>query len=273
MTNSKNHDFLLFNPEKIFLMEPFTQKSGLTSKTTEDKPMKKIFFIALSLMILSLGSSELFARGMGKGMGGGCGEPGMGMGMHKPFMHLEMLQYRLDLTNAQVDKVYKIDREYMDKFYQNRNDADKIKDLRDKHLAEIESILTPEQKKNWNDFKKDRPIRGMRDKKFSDNDCPAFGPIGGMHGQHLGLFQKDLGLNKEQIDKIYKIHRDYMDKFYQSRNDGDKVRELREKQDAEIENVLTAEQKTKWNEFKKNPPRYNRKPGGGSGYHRMWDEE
>ena len=239
--------------------------------------MKKTLFIALSLMILSLTGSSLFAQGMGmgNGMGGkGCG--GMGMGMQKPFHHLEMLQYQLDLTNAQVDKLYKIDKDYMDKFYQNRNDADKTKDLRDKHRAEVESVLTPEQKVKWNDFIKNHPMngKGKNDKGMMDKNCPAFGPMGGMNGPHLGMIQKDLGLSNEQVDKIYRIQRDNMDKFYQNRNDGDKVRELRTKQDAEIEKVLTPEQITKWNEFKKNPPMmYDKKPRDGKGHHMMGNDK
>jgi len=238
--------------------------------------MKKTLFIALSLMILSLTGSSLFAQGMGMG-GNGFGGPGMGMGMgmHKPFQHLEMLQYQFDLTNAQVDKLYKIDKDYMDKFYQNRNDADKIKDLREKHRAEVESILTPEQKTKWNDFAKNHPMRGqgMKNKGMMNKDCPAFGLMGGMQGPHIGILQKDLGLSDEQVDKIYKIHRDNMDKFYQNRNDGDKVRELKTKQDAEIENVLTAEQKTKWNELKNNHPMYDKKPRNGKGHHMMENNE
>jgi Spy/CpxP family protein refolding chaperone len=232
--------------------------------------MKKTFFIAAALMILSLAGSSLFAQGMGMS-GKGCGGPGMGMGMgmgmHKPFQHLEMMQYQFDLTNAQVDKLYKIDKEYMDKFHQNRNDADKIKDLRDKHRAEVDSILTAEQKVKWNDFIKNHPMNGkrMQGKGRMNDNCPAFGPMGGMHGQHIGMMQKDLGLSNDQLDKIYKIHRDNMDKFYQNRNDADKVRELRTKQDAEIEKVLTPEQITKWNETKNNRPMYNKKPQDGKG--------
>jgi len=226
--------------------------------------MKKTLFIAMALMILSLSATTLFARGMGKGMGdGGCDGPGMGMGMHKPFQHLEMLQHHFDLTNAQVDKIYKIDKEYMDKFHQNRNDADKIKDLREKHRGEIESVLTAEQKVKWNEFAKNRPVKDRDDKRG-----PGFGAMSGMPGMHLRFMQTDLKLTDEQIDKIYKIHRDNMDKFYQNRNDGDKSRDLRVKQDSEIEKVLTADQLTKWKELKKNPPG-DGKPGDGKGYHRM----
>ena len=231
--------------------------------------MRKIFFVALTGAILSLSASSLFARGMG---GGGCGEPGMGRGMHKPFQHLEMLQYMLDLTNAQVDKMYKIDKEYMEKFHQNRNDADKIRELREKHQAEIESILTTEQKVKWNEFKEDRPMKD-RDKGMKDGKGPGFGPMDGMAGPGTGMMQKYLGLSDEQVEKIYKIQRDYMDNFYKNRNDGDKVRELRTKQDAEIDNVLTPEQKTKRDEFRKNHPMRDNKPKDGKGHHRMMDDD
>jgi len=227
--------------------------------------MKKIFFTILTMTILSLSASSLSAQGM---MGG---YDGRGMGMHKPFQHLEMLQYMLDLTNAQVDKLYKIDKDYMDKFYQNRNDADKIKDLRNKHLGEIESILTPEQKVKWNEFKENHPMMkdGKHGKGMRNNGRECFGPMGGMPGDHFCILQKDLGLSNEQLDKIHKIHRDYMDKFYLNRNDGDSVRELRTKQNAEIDAVFTAEQKTRLGEIKKNYPMKNRKPGYGRGHHGM----
>ena len=150
----------------------------------------------------------------------------------------------------------------MDKFHQNRKDADKIKDLREKHRGEIESILTPEQKVKWNEFSKNRPAKNR-----SNKDCPGFGSMSGMPGMHMGFMQQDLKLTDDQTDKIHKIRKDNMDKFYQARNDGDKVRELRVKQDAEIEKVLTAEQKAKLEEFKKNHPHGN-KSGDGKGYHR-----
>jgi Spy/CpxP family protein refolding chaperone len=240
-------------------MEPLMLIPGLIPKT-EDKKMKKLFFSLLSFLLLSLTASSLYAQGMGGGYG---------MGMHKPFQHLERLQYAFDLTNAQVDKIYKIDKDYMDKFYQNRNDPDKIRELREKHFTDIESILTAEQKTKWNEFKKDRPMKG-RDDGFR----PGFGSHPGMGMFQPDFIQKDLGLTAEQADKIYKIRRDNMDKFYQNRNDGDKVRELRAKQDAEIETVLTTEQKAKWNELKQRPPEFRDKPGKGKWKqgHPCWDD-
>ena len=63
--------------------------------------------------------------------------------------------------------------------------------------------------------------------------------------------QKDLGLSNEQSDKIFKIRKDYMDKFYQNRRDDGKIKELHEKQMSEIQNVLTPQQKAKLDDLKK----------------------
>lgn len=112
----------------------------------------------------------------------------------------------------------------------------------------------------------------MRSKGNADKDRPGFGPMGGgMNGPHIGMMEKDLGLSTEQVDKIYKVHRNYMDRFYQSRNDADKVRELRAKQDKEIESILTPEQKKKLDELKTKHPMNGKKPGDGKGRHRMMD--
>jgi Spy/CpxP family protein refolding chaperone len=233
--------------------------------------VKKTLFITMALMILSLSATTLSARGNGKEIRDGrCGGPGMSI--QKPFRHLEMLQYHFDLTNAQVDKIYKIDKDYMDKFHQNRNDADKIKNLREEHRGEIENILTPEQKVRWNEFAKNRPVK-KRDNKRDNKRDRGFGAMSGLPGMHIGFMQRDLKLSDDQIDKIYKIRKDNMDKFYQARNDGDKVRELSTRQDAEVEKVLTAEQLKKWKEFKSNQP-CDGKPGKGRGQRGMiWDDD
>ena len=223
--------------------------------------MKKIFFSIFTLIFMSLTAASLHAQGMG-------GWPGMGM--HKPFQHLEMLQYTFDLTNAQVDKIYKIEKDYMDQFYQNRKDPEKNRELADKFHSEIEALLTAEQKIKWNDFRKNQPYKEKNKKNIKR---PGAGPFMRMGMLHLHFLQKDLGLSDEQTDRIYKVHRDYLDKFYQNRNDGDKVRELRTKQNADIEKILTAEQKTKWNELKNKTHRYRDKSGKGKPGHPYWADD
>jgi Spy/CpxP family protein refolding chaperone len=203
--------------------------------------MKKILFIALSLTILSLMALPLSAEKKGKG----DKKCGYEMGMHKPFMHFNKMQEKLGLTNDQVDKMYKIHKEYMERIYQNRNNADKVKELRDNRREDMASILTPEQKAQWDNFAKDRKTKKGKGKG------DARGSHNGGHG-FMSMMQKKLDLSDEQCDKIFKIHKDYMDRFYQNRNDESKIKELRAKQMSEIQNVLTPQQKAKWEERKKN---------------------
>ncbi len=233
--------------------------------------MKKIFFTTLAMLILSLSASSLSAQDLRRciGCGDGKGMP-MGMMMHKPFHHLEMMQYMLDLTNTQVDKAYKIEKEYMDKFYQNRNNPDKIKELREKQRGDFENILTPDQKTKWNEFIENHPMKraGRHAKGMCGSDREGFGPMGMMPVFHLFMAQKDLGLTDEQLDKIYKIHKDGMDSIYQNRNDGDRVRDLRKKQEADVNSVLTADQKKKLDEMGTQYPCMDKRSGKGN-YHHM----
>jgi len=124
--------------------------------------MKKTLTILTITAILAVaGTSSIMARGMGMGQGGGmCGGPGMGMG--QPFHHLDKMQYFLGLSDEQVDKIYKIDRDYQDKYYQNRKNHDAVQKLRTEHSKAIENVLTKEQKQKWEDFKKNHHGRGER---------------------------------------------------------------------------------------------------------------
>lgn len=208
--------------------------------------MRKLVCIAFSLLAASFVIMPLSAQKGGKGNGG----PGHEMGGQGSFAHLNMMQDKLGLTNDQVDKMYKIQKDYMEKFYQNRNNADKVKELRDKQREEMEKVLTPEQKSKWNSFGKDHDGQKGKDKHQKDKNPPAHGPQKDGFAPHMDM-QKDLGLSNEQSDKIFKIHKDYMDKFYQNRRDDSKIKELRAKQISEIQNVLTAEQKAKLDELQK----------------------
>jgi len=204
--------------------------------------MKKTVFIALSLAIVSFAVLPLFAE---KKQWKGNDERGgaYGKNMRNPFMHLNMMQDKLGLTNNQVDKMYKIKKDYMDKFYQDRNNADKIKELKAKRRGEMDSVLTPEQKAKWDGFKKDKEKHGNK---------AEHGPKKDGQGHHMGMMQKSLNLSNDQNDKIFKIRKDYMDKFYQNRNNEDKIEELHTKLAGEIQNVLTPQQKTKLDELKRN---------------------
>jgi Spy/CpxP family protein refolding chaperone len=136
---------------KKFFYGTFHKNPG-SNKKKENNFMKKIVFIALSVMILSLAVLPLSAQKGGKGEGHGK----YGHGMGNPVMHFNMMQEKLGLTDAQVDKIYKIHKDYMDKFYQNRKDESKIKELHAKLIGEFQNVLTPEQKAKWEEMKKNR---------------------------------------------------------------------------------------------------------------------
>jgi len=213
--------------------------------------MKKIVFIALSLTILSLAALPLSAQ-IWQDDGNGKGDHKK-MGMHKPFMNFNKMQEKLGLTDNQVDKMYKIHKDYMDKFYQNKDNPDKIKELREQCREEMKNVLTPEQKAKMDNFAKDKMKKG-NDKDKKDKKKGKYANHGPKKGGH-GHFMDSLGLSKEQSDKMFKIHKDYMDKFYQNRKDENKIKELHKQQMSEIQNVLTPEQKAKWEEMKKNRPK------------------
>jgi len=86
---------------------------------------------------------------------------GMGNGMHrwKDGSRHGMMHNYLNLTDEQSVKIHKINREYHDKFFENRKDEAKIEKLREEHRKEAEKILTKEQLEKLKEFKKNH--RGM----------------------------------------------------------------------------------------------------------------
>ena len=96
-------------------------------------------------------------HGKGKGMrqGKGDGKPGM---MHD----------YLGITNEQAEKIHKLNMDFHDKMFKNRNNEKEVEKLRENHLKEFQKILTKEQLEKFNSFQKHH--RGM-----------GFGPgFGGM---------------------------------------------------------------------------------------------
>jgi Spy/CpxP family protein refolding chaperone len=119
---------------------------------------KTLLVLTIAVVTAFAGTSTLMARGWGGGYGGGiCGGPGAGMG--QSFHHIDRMQYFLGLSDEQADKIYKIDREYQDKYYQNRKNYDAIENLREEHRKAILNVLTKEQKEKWENFLKDSPGR------------------------------------------------------------------------------------------------------------------
>lgn len=79
--------------------------------------------------------------GQGYGMGYGCGL----------YSSADYMKRDLDLTSDQIRKISDIDVKYRDMYNNSRGDYRKIEDLRRKHRGEIEKVLTPEQKKKYDE--------------------------------------------------------------------------------------------------------------------------
>jgi Spy/CpxP family protein refolding chaperone len=85
-----------------------------------------------------------YGAGYGMGYASGC------------FMSNEAMKDELNLTGKQVKKIDEIDREYRDKYYENRNDYDAVDRLRREQKEAIERVLLPDQKKNYEAIYNDR---------------------------------------------------------------------------------------------------------------------
>ena len=191
--------------------------------------MKKFLAVAAFASVLAFSSQTIFARGMGPGGGGNGfgGGPGYGPGM---------MFEELDLTDDQVDKIYKINMEYREKAWKDRIE----------HRKAIDKILTADQKKKledarknrFNDGKKgDRKKKGKKDRR-NDRRGMGMGPA--------------LDLSDDQLEKIHKINMEYADKFHKNRKNSDELKKLRESRIKDIEKVLTKEQLDQVNKFRKN---------------------
>lgn len=113
--------------------------------------MKKLILVTAIAAAMALGGTGLYAQGWGHGGGWGY-HHGYGMG----YGHMEYLKDELKLTDTQVEKIIKIDADYRVKFYQNRDNRDKIFALRDEHRKAVYNVFTDEQKKKFDATFKNR---------------------------------------------------------------------------------------------------------------------
>ncbi|MBN2038672.1 MAG: hypothetical protein JW864_01425 [Spirochaetes bacterium] len=96
---------------------------------------------------------------------------------------------------------------------------------------------------------------------------------GGFHGiRNLEFLKDEIGLSDDQIKKIITIDSEYRLKYYENRNSITKINSLRNEHKSAVDNVFTAEQKKKldeyWNNNRRGPNRndsYGRGNGNGSG--------
>lgn len=117
--------------------------------------IKKTFSALAVLLIMAFAGSELLARdgyqrGKGRGYHGNCGGPGYGR-----YHHLDFLQKEIGLTDAQVEKIIRLDADYRIKYHRNRKSPDKLRSLRDQYQKDFDKILTKKQKEKIKKFRTD----------------------------------------------------------------------------------------------------------------------
>ncbi|MBN2402356.1 MAG: hypothetical protein JXN64_08135 [Spirochaetes bacterium] len=96
---------------------------------------------------------------------------------------------------------------------------------------------------------------------FTANEAFAYGRKGGKGGlgpgigggfMHLSLIQTELGLSDKQLKQIFDIGTQYREKRFESRNDLNKLNDLREEHRKAVESVLTKDQLEKFNDLRNN---------------------
>ncbi len=99
--------------------------------------------------------SDLFSQGWGMGYGHRGYGYGYGHMMGPGFMHgpgyggYDNFKSELGLTEKQIEKIHKINSEYREKIFRNRNNTDKIYSLREEQRKEIDKVLTAKQKEKF----------------------------------------------------------------------------------------------------------------------------
>ncbi len=191
--------------------------------------MKKIILPVITLLLVAGGGSALMARGM---WGGG---PGYGMGYGAGPGYHGMMSDRLDLTDAQEQKIHRINKDYADKFFNARKDRDAFEKLRENHRKDVEKVLTKEQLEKLKDFRESRNERHWKKGPRRGRDWDR--------GPEKGRMMKDyLGLTKDQEEKIHKINMEFHDQMFRNRDNKSEVRKLKEEHREKIEKVLSKEQ-------------------------------
>jgi len=94
-----------------------------------------------------------------------------GQGICRPFGHLDRLQYRLGLTDEQVEKIFRIDQEYREKYFKNRKSFEAVENLRLEREKAVEDVLTDKQKERYREFRDFRKDRSRGHHRFDRYGC------------------------------------------------------------------------------------------------------
>lgn len=119
--------------------------------------MKKNLLIITALLVFAVAASDAFA--FGRNGGYGCPGYGPGSGFGGGFRHLNYLQEELGLTDQQVKQIFDIGTKYRERRFENRNNPEKLGQLRDDHRKAVEAVFTKEQLDKFNKLRYDRGRR------------------------------------------------------------------------------------------------------------------
>ncbi len=107
--------------------------------------MKKLLLGLIISAVALFAAGELLARGGGHGCGD-CDGPGYGNGPGGPgYGKHSVMKKELGLTEKQEQQMFDIGTKYRQKFFDSKNDPEKIKALREEKRKEMDSVLTKEQ--------------------------------------------------------------------------------------------------------------------------------
>ncbi len=211
----------------------------------------KVFLAVVVLMCLAVVTQPAMAqpqgRGPREGRGPGQGGPGRGGMMGRGGGMFE----GLDLTEEQQAKIAKIREEIMEKAT-NADSPEARREIFGQMREKIQGVLTPEQREKMTQRfsgrrgrEGDRPQRPGGPGQRPGQDASrtrSMGPI-----QVLDALVRRLGLNEEQKKKIAKIRKDAIKKLFD-----------------DVKAVLTAEQKTRFEQAQKRlREAQQRRPGAG----------
>jgi Spy/CpxP family protein refolding chaperone len=141
--------------------------------------MKKLFLGLIISAVAIFAVADLMARGGGgPGYGAGnCGEgPGPGFEGGPGYGKHSYMKKELGITDKQEQQMFDIGTKYRQKFFDNRNDPEKLKVLREEKRKEMDSVFTKEQLEKIKKFHDQKGKRGRGHGPHRDwdgNDRPG----------------------------------------------------------------------------------------------------
>lgn len=191
---------------------------------------KKSFMLVIALM----SSTIIFAqKGPGK--------------KHDGEAQAEKMKSELSLNDTQYASIKSINQKYKDKHIAIRKDStlskenkmSKMKGLHEEREKEVNAVLTPAQSTKWKTLKKEKTAARKEEHKKEKAERDA-------------KLKSDLSLSDDQFTKLKAANKTFHDKAKNLKKGTDKAefKKLHDEHDANVKNILSAEQYQKWQTMK-----------------------